>query len=72
MQANIVLESLSEDNEMGIYATMRTVQTDAKLVDRICNQSPAPEPKGTCCLSEIRGKAGKPQRMQPRFTDILL
>lgn len=34
MQTNIVLESLSEYNEMGIYATMHTVQTDAKLVDR--------------------------------------
>ncbi len=34
MQANIVSESLSEYNEMGIYATMHTVQTDAKLVDR--------------------------------------
>lgn len=34
MQANIVLESLSDYNEMGIYATMHTVQTDAKLVDR--------------------------------------
>ena len=39
MLANIVLESLSEFNEMGIYATVRTVQSDAKLVDRISNQS---------------------------------
>lgn len=33
-QANIVSEFLSEYNEMGVYATMHTVQTDAKLVDR--------------------------------------
>lgn len=32
MQTNIV--SLSEYNEMGIYATVHTVQTEAKLVDR--------------------------------------
>lgn len=34
MQANIVMEPLSEYNEMGIYAPVHTVQTDAKLVDR--------------------------------------
>lgn len=34
MQGNIMSEWLSEYNEMGIYATMHTVQTDAKLVDR--------------------------------------
>lgn len=34
MQANIVSVSLSEYNEMGIYAAMHTVQADAKLVDR--------------------------------------
>lgn len=50
MQANIVLESLSQYNEMGIYASMRTVQTDAKHVDRICNQSQTKGPEGHAVL----------------------
>lgn len=72
MQANIVLESLSEDNEMGIYATMRTVQTDAKLVDRICNQSPAQSLRGHAVWVKSEEKQKNLKECSPVFTDILL
>lgn len=56
-----ILCSHCEYNEMGIYAAMRTVQTDAKHVERICNQSPTRGPGGHAVLikSDEKQKTSK-------------